>query len=582
MGGSAEQVISAVDHYRRKMERHAHESRTLLHALSKLDRLEGISIAVLHSTGIGKAVNSLKKHEDEDVAGKARAIVAKWKEIVANEEEEQEQEQQKEEEQQQQQEEREQEVETQVEESETPPRASSPPPSAPESPPRSSSNPPEEPERGEPVKKRSRSDRGDVSDESAPAKVKKSSKSKHRDRKDSESSSSHRKDKKSSHASSSSSSSSSHPKKEKDRSSREHRDHHRQHKSDKKSGSTSKESSSGRHRSHESKKSSSRSVQLDSHDAFAAALDVPPVNNGSGVGVGSGHKRREREESRTASPSPAPPTASSRNQSPARPAAASLPVPTNLNPNYKPLPRQDNSYVNGITRKIAHQTEDEALSTLIALRKSKSSRTMVYSGAKRTGYMGEVPSLMQICIRVLQEHVDDIEECGGLGYDILEPVLERASPPTLMHIEERNPNLMEDTGPLWERFCKKHFAKDKREEFESWREMFERCTQEREAKLNMLKLKVKDSYKREESSHKKAKLAYVGTVAKPPRGVMRAQAKHGTGLPVGFKMGAGNVPVRSSVAPVPVGSGPKPKPKVAPMMAKTLRMARGLKTGYRK
>lgn len=196
--------------------------------------------------------------------------------------------------------------------------------------------------------------------------------------------------------------------------------------------------------------------------------------------------------------------------------------------------------------------------------------------------MGEVPSLMQICIRVLQEHVDDIEECGGLGYDILEPVLERASPPTLMHIEERNPNLMEDTGPLWERFCKKHFAKDKREEFESWREMFERCTQEREAKLNMLKLKVKDSYKREESSHKKAKLAYVGTVAKPPRGVMRAQAKHGTGLPVGFKMGAGNVPVRSSVAPVPVGSGPKPKPKVAPMMAKTLRMARGLKTGYRK
>ena len=57
--------------------------------------------------------------------------------------------------------------------------------------------------------------------------------------------------------------------------------------------------------------------------------------------------------------------------------------------------------------------------------------------------------------------------------------------------------------------------------------MFERCTEERERKLDFLKTKVKDSYKNEEKKHKKAKLAYVDAVAKPPRGIMRLVAING-------------------------------------------------------
>jgi transcription elongation factor B polypeptide 3 len=86
----------------------------------------------------------------------------------------------------------------------------------------------------------------------------------------------------------------------------------------------------------------------------------------------------------------------------------------------------------------------------------------------RTGYFGEVPSLFQMCIRVLQENVDDIYECGGLGFDIMKPVLERAQPPALMQIEEANHYLMEETGELWEKFVKKNFPKEEREEMESW------------------------------------------------------------------------------------------------------------------
>jgi len=64
----------------------------------------------------------------------------------------------------------------------------------------------------------------------------------------------------------------------------------------------------------------------------------------------------------------------------------------------------------------------------------------------RSAFSDAVPSLFQLCIHVLQEHVDEIAECGGLPYDILEPVLERAKPDALMTIEDYNPYLMEDTG----------------------------------------------------------------------------------------------------------------------------------------
>ena len=199
-----------------------------------------------------------------------------------------------------------------------------------------------------------------------------------------------------------------------------------------------------------------------------------------------------------------------------------------------------------------------------------------------------------MCTHILQEHVDDIEECGGLPFSVLEPVLSRAMPATLMKIEEHNPYLMEDTGPLWERFVRKKFPKSKREEFESYREMYERAVREQEDKLAMLKIKVTDSYKREVSSHKKAKLAYVGGVAKAPRNIRAAQAKNGTALPIneGYKSKITGNPLR----PIPMpsssssGSGAGPsgmganrmKPRVAPMMAKTLKMCRGMKSGFRR
>ena len=51
-------------------------------------------------------------------------------------------------------------------------------------------------------------------------------------------------------------------------------------------------------------------------------------------------------------------------------------------------------------------------------------------------------------MQVLKDNVDYIEEVGGLGYDILKPVLIMANAETLIRIEDTNPHLMEDTAEV--------------------------------------------------------------------------------------------------------------------------------------
>ena len=76
-----------IRHYCRKIERHPNEREPLLRALEVLGSLKGISIAALSETGVGKTVKVLKRHEDGEVAARAKALIAKWKELVAKEDE---------------------------------------------------------------------------------------------------------------------------------------------------------------------------------------------------------------------------------------------------------------------------------------------------------------------------------------------------------------------------------------------------------------------------------------------------------------------------------------------------------------
>jgi len=241
-----------------------------------------------------------------------------------------------------------------------------------------------------------------------------------------------------------------------------------------------------------------------------------------------------------------------------------------ISPMYKPLPRPP-------LESRHHQSDDEALGILMGQKKTKST---IYSGKKRKRFFDEVPSLYQQCIMILQEHVDDIDEVGNLSYDVLEPVLNMAKPKTLLHIENLNEHIM--TGPtntstMWEKHCKRDFRTKTREEFESWREMYERCTDEQAQKLQKLKGKAKENFHQERSARRETKIAFPDMVAKPPRDVAKRQERNGTGLPVGHvsKVGAPRPRVQD-----PTAGNNRPqisrRPKAPPMMAKVKTMMKGM------
>jgi len=253
-----------------------------------------------------------------------------------------------------------------------------------------------------------------------------------------------------------------------------------------------------------------------------------------------------------------------------------------ISPVYKPLPRLPLQNMDKVLDE--RNTDEESLSILLS--NKNRNRAAIYSGTKRKGFFGDVPSLFDQCIQVLKDHVDEIDEVGNLGYDILQPVLDRACPKTLMHIEDCNPYLMEETYQLWEKFVKNTFRNKEREDMESWREMYERCSIEREEKLEALKGKVKQCYKAEKNKHKETKLAYVDSAPKAPRSIRNAQAKNGTALPVGHSMVAGAPRPRNQLGDPTAnasraGVGLK-KPRVAPMMAKTMKLMKGIKGGFRR
>lgn len=97
-------------------------------------------------------------------------------------------------------------------------------------------------------------------------------------------------------------------------------------------------------------------------------------------------------------------------------------------------------------------------------------RTKVYSGNKGAAV---VLSLHEMCIRVLQKNVDALEYTGGVPFDILEPILLKCSAAQLDQIEYYNPYLAEDTNDLWKVHVQRHCRGKKRQEMESWREMYQ-------------------------------------------------------------------------------------------------------------
>ncbi|XP_037541362.1 elongin A, like [Nematolebias whitei] len=156
------------------------------------------------------------------------------------------------------------------------------------------------------------------------------------------------------------------------------------------------------------------------------------------------------------------------------------------------------------------------------------SKMQVYSGAK-TLFLPAMMSLYQQCIRTLQNNINLLYETGGVPFELLEPVLERCTPEQLLRIEEYNPIYMGLTDHLWGKHCQRDFKDCRLQEYESWKEMYIRVSEERERKLQRLTKSIVSAHSKKPKG-RQVKMAFIHTVAKPPRDVRIQQEIHGTAV----------------------------------------------------
>ncbi|XP_024154368.1 elongin-A isoform X1 [Oryzias melastigma] len=205
----------------------------------------------------------------------------------------------------------------------------------------------------------------------------------------------------------------------------------------------------------------------------------------------------------------------------ALPTLPEIPLPA-IQPNYRPLPSIETP-LSPQRRKVpvCNDEEDAGFTG-----KRFNSKMVVYSGSK-TAYLPKMMTLYEQCIRVLQNNIDSIAEVGGVPYEILEPVLERCTPEQLYRIELSNQCFTEESDDLWKRHCQRDFKRESPQEFESWREMYLRLHDEREERLRMLTQNITSAHANKPKG-RQVKMAFVNSVAKPPRDVRRRQEKFGT------------------------------------------------------
>ncbi|XP_078480678.1 LOW QUALITY PROTEIN: elongin-A-like [Lampetra planeri] len=204
------------------------------------------------------------------------------------------------------------------------------------------------------------------------------------------------------------------------------------------------------------------------------------------------------------------------------PTLPEIPLPA-IQPNYRPLPSIDLTPLSPQRRKVPVLNDEEDAGFT---GKRFNSKMVVYSGSK-TSYLPRMMTLYEQCIRVLQNNIDSIAEVGGVPFEILEPVLERCTPEQLYRIEQSNQWFTEDSDELWMRHCQRDFKRESPQEYESWREMYLRLHDEREARLRMLTQNISSAHANKPKG-RQVKMAFVNSVAKPPRDVRRRQERFGT------------------------------------------------------
>ena len=166
----------------------------------------------------------------------------------------------------------------------------------------------------------------------------------------------------------------------------------------------------------------------------------------------------------------------------------------------------------------------------LALYASKAkTRSKVYSGTVRNATYDNVPKLEKLCLQVLMDNYTNITYLGDAPYWLIKPVLEKCTSNQLFILEDYNPRLTEDDDELWKWHCEKEFRNYKRQEDETWRDLFIRAEQERKRKLERITRSI-DMKEKSRGPARKTQLAFTDTVPKPPRNIKKIQDKKAAGF----------------------------------------------------
>ncbi|XP_072227149.1 elongin-A [Leuresthes tenuis] len=271
---------------------------------------------------------------------------------------------------------------------------------------------------------------------------------------------------------------------------------------------------------------SSTSHGRPSHSSSTSSSRQPssaPVSSSSSskASKSNGAQSTKRPHSGSSSSAAAPTPEKRKRVVESLPTLPEIPLPA-IQPNYRPLPSPPLSPQRRKASVPVYNDEEDAGFT----GKRFNSKMVVYSGSK-TAYLPKMMTLYDQCIRVLQNNIDSIAEVGGVPFEILQPVLERCTPEQLYRIEQCNQCFMEDSDELWMRHCHRDFKRESPQEYESWREMYLRLHDEREERLRMLTQNITSAHANKPKV-RQVKMAYVNSAAKPPRDVRRRQEKFGT------------------------------------------------------
>lgn len=144
---------------------------------------------------------------------------------------------------------------------------------------------------------------------------------------------------------------------------------------------------------------------------------------------------------------------------------------------------------------------------------------------------------------------------GGAQYSVLETVLESCTPDQLYCTEEYNHVLIEETDQLWKTHSHGDFREEKPGEYESWRDMYLRLQDAGEQWLQVLTKNLQRSAYANKPKGRKAKMALVNSIAKPPHDAGTRQEKFGRGgAAAPEKVKPSQYPTGSSHTPTSSGS----------------------------